>query len=298
MSIYIILFIIFLILIIIFLIYKLLNFNHSIKEITIATNEILNNDTNQLITTSTSNKNINDLANKLNKHLKEIRKQELQYKVGNRELQESITNISHDIRTPLTAIKGYIDLIKKEKLKKNKLNYLKVIETKSDDLINLTEQLYDYSKCLDLKDKIVKEKICINDILENVLLSYYSLIKEKKINPKINISEKKIYRNIDKNMAVRIFENVISNAIKYTDKDIQISLFENGKIIIKNKSHLLDSTSIGKIFDRYYTVESGSKTSGIGLSIAKQLVEINDGTITAKYIKGYLIIEINFLGSI
>ena len=294
MSIYIILFIIFLILIIIFLIYKLLNFNHSIKEITIATNEILNNDTNQLITTSTSNKNINDLANKLNKHLKEIRKQELQYKVGNRELQESITNISHDIRTPLTAIKGYIDLIKKEKLKKNKLNYLKVIETKSEDLINLTEQLYDYSKCLDLKDKIVKEKICINDILENVLLSYYSLIKEKKINPKINISEKKIYRNIDKNMAVRIFENVISNAIKYTDKDIQISLFENGKIIIKNKSHLLDSTSIGKIFDRYYTVESGSKTSGIGLSIAKQLVEINDGTITAKYIKGYLIIEIIF----
>lgn len=294
MSIYIILFIIFLILIIIFLIYKLLNFNHSIKEITISTNEILNNDTNQLITTSTSNKNINDLANNLNKHLKEIRKQELQYKVGNRELQESITNISHDIRTPLTAIKGYIDLIKKEKFKKNKLNYLKVIETKSEDLINLTEQLYDYSKCLDLKDKIVKEKICINDILENVLLSYYSLIKEKKINPKINISEKKIYRNIDKNMAVRIFENVISNAIKYTDKDIQISLFENGKIIIKNKSHLLDSTSIGKIFDRYYTVESGSKTSGIGLSIAKQLVEINDGTITAKYIKGYLIIEIIF----
>lgn len=294
MSIYIILFIIFLILIIIFLIYKLLNFNHSIKEITIATSEILNNDTNQLITTSTSNKNINDLANKLNKHLKEIRKQELQYKVGNRELQESITNISHDIRTPLTAIKGYIDLIKKEKLKKNKLNYLKVIETKSEDLINLTEQLYDYSKCLDLKDKIVKEKICINDILENVLLSYYSLIKEKKINPKLNISEKKIYRNIDKNMAVRIFENVISNAIKYTDKDIQISLFENGKIIIKNKSHLLDSTSIGRIFDRYYTVENGTKASGIGLSIAKQLVEINDGTITAKYIKGYLIIEINF----
>lgn len=294
MSIYTILFIIFLILIIIFLIYKLLNFNHSIKEITIATNEILNNDTNQLITTSTSNKNINDLANKLNKHLKEIRKQELQYKVGNRELQESITNISHDIRTPLTAIKGYIDLIKKEKLKKNKLNYLKVIETKSEDLINLTEQLYDYSKCLDLKDKIVIEKICINDILENVLLSYYSLIKEKKINPKINISEKKIYRNIDKNMAVRIFENVISNAIKYTDKDIQISLFENGKIIIKNKSHLLDSTSIGKIFDRYYTIESGTKASGIGLSIAKQLVEINGGTITAKYIKGYLIIEINF----
>lgn len=294
MSIYIILFIIFLILIIIFLIYKLLNFNHSIKEITIATSKILNNDTNQLITTSTSNKNINDLANKLNKHLKEIRKQELQYKVGNRELQESITNISHDIRTPLTAIKGYIDLIKKEKLKKNKLNYLKVIETKSEDLINLTEQLYDYSKCLDLKDKIVKEKICINDILENVLLSYYSLIKEKKINPKLNISEKKIYRNIDKNMAVRIFENVISNAIKYTDKDIQISLFENGKIIIKNKSHLLDSTSIGRIFDRYYTVENGTKASGIGLSIAKQLVEINDGTITAKYIKGYLIIEINF----
>ena len=95
-------------------------------------------------------------------------------------------------------------------------------------------------------------------------------------------------------MAIRILENIISNTIKYTDEDIKITLLDNGKIIIKNKSHVLDNTTVNKMFDRYYTIENGSNTSGIGLSIAKQLVNINGGKITAKYSQGYLIVELEF----
>lgn len=294
MSIYIIFLIISLVLIIIFLIYYIIGINISIKEIEDNLDIILNNDTNKLITISTSNKRLNRLTTNLNSSLRKIRKLELSYKNGNKELQESITNISHDLRTPLTAIKGYIDLIKKEKSKKKIVEYLKIIENKSEDLAILTEQLYDYSKSLDLKDKLKKEKVCINDILEDTILSYYALIKKKNLTPEINITTKRIYRKIDKNMAIRILENIISNTIKYTDEDIKITLLDNGKIIIKNKSHVLDNTTVNKMFDRYYTIESGSNTSGIGLSIAKQLVNINGGKITAKYSQGYLIVELEF----
>lgn len=294
MSIYIIFLIISLVLIIIFLIYYIIGINISIKEIEDNLDIILNNDTNKLITISTNNKMLNRLTTNLNSSLRKIRKLELSYKNGNKELQESITNISHDLRTPLTAIKGYIDIIKKEKSKKKIVEYLKIIENKTEDLVILTEQLYDYSKSLDLKDKLKKEKVCINDILEDTILSYYALIKKKNLTPEINITTKRIYRKIDKNMAIRILENIISNTIKYTDEDIKITLLDNGKIIIKNKSHVLDNTTVNKMFNRYYTIESGSNTSGIGLSIAKQLVNINGGKITAKYSQGYLIVELEF----
>lgn len=292
MSIYWILIIIFLILVIIFLISKIVIINLSIKEIEINIEKILKEDSNRLITISTNNINLKKLANNLNLYIYEFRKQEKKYKNGNQELQKSITNISHDLRTPLTAIKGYIDLIEKDNLNKKQSNYLKIISDKVDILTTLTEQLYDYSKCLDLKDKIKKEKVCINDILEDVLVSYYELFKQKKITPKILIVEKKIFKYLDKNMFVRVLENIISNALKYSEDNFEVNLLDNGKIIISNKTKSLNITNVKKIFNRYYTLQTGSKSSGLGLSIAKQLIELNGGNIYAKYKNNNLIIEI------
>ena len=292
MSIYWILIIIFLILVIIFLISKIVIINLSIKEIETNIEKILKEDSNRLITISTNNINLKKLANNLNLYIYEFRKQEKKYKNGNQELQKSITNISHDLRTPLTAIKGYIDLIEKDNLNKKQSNYLKIISDKVDILTTLTEQLYDYSKCLDLKDKIKKEKVCINDILEDVLVSYYELFKQKNITPKILIVEKKIFKYLDKNMFVRVLENIISNALKYSEDNFEVNLLDNGKIIISNKTKSLNITNVKKIFNRYYTLQTGSKSSGLGLSIAKQLIELNGGNIYAKYKNNNLIIEI------
>lgn len=292
MSIYWILIIIFLILVIIFLISKIVIINLSIKEIETNIEKILKEDSNRLITISTNNINLKKLANNLNLYIYEFRKQEKKYKNGNQELQKSITNISHDLRTPLTAIKGYIDLIEKDNLNKKQSNYLKIISDKVDILTTLTEQLYDYSKCLDLKDKIKKEKVCINDILEDVLVSYYGLFKQKKITPKILIVEKKIFKYLDKNMFVRVLENIIFNALKYSEDNLEVNLLNTGKIIISNKTKSLNITNVKKIFNRYYTLQTGSKSSGLGLSIAKQLIELNGGNIYAKYKNNNLIIEI------
>ncbi len=292
MSIYWILLIICLILIIIFLIAKIIIINISIKEIELNIEKILEDDSKCLITVSTNNRKLKRLASNLNLYIHEFRKQERKYKNGNQELQMVITNISHDLRTPLTAIKGYIDLIEIDKLNINQQKYLKIIGDKVDVLTNLTEQLYDYSKCLDLKDKIKKEKVCINEVLEEVLISYYELFKKKNITPIITINKDKIFKYFDRNMFIRVLENIISNALKYSEKNFKVNLLKNGKIIISNETKKLNLTNISKIFNRYYTLESGEKSSGVGLSIAKQLIELCGGNINAKYKNSNLIIEI------
>ena len=279
-------------LIIVVLSLKLILFRKSIKEIQKSLHRIIQIDTNNLITVSSNDREIKALANSLNIELKKLRKQKLQYENGNQELKRLITDISHDLRTPLTAISGYIELLEEEDL--NKKEYVKIIKNKTKELTVLAEQLRDLSIGLDLERKIKKEKCCVNDILEETIASLYNSFKDKKVEPNISICEKKIYRNIDKDMIIRVFENIISNAIKYSDSNCNITLKEDGKISFSNKASKLDVITVKRIFERYYTVENIKKYSGLGLSIAKQLVEMNEGMITAKYIKDELYIEILF----
>ena len=275
-----------------FIIIKLNLIKKSIKEIKIQLTSILKSDTNNLITISSSDKDVKELANILNIELKELREQKLQYENGNQEFKKSITNISHDMRTPLTAISGYIDLIKDEKENGKQHEYIEIIERKTNDLITLTEQLFDFSKTMDIDTKIRKEECCINEILEEMLANYYIIFKEKNIIPQIEITEEKIYRMVDKNTIVRVFENILSNVSKYSNGDFKVVLDRDGKITFSNKATSLDATTVQKIFYRYFTVENAKKSTGLGLSIAKQLIELNRGKIAARYLNGYLIIEI------
>lgn len=286
MSIYFYITITVLIIILIVLILKLFFIKKSIKEIRSNLSRILKSDTNNLITIDTNNKEISELANTLNIELKNLRRERLQYENGNQELKRSITNISHDIRTPLTAISGYIDLIKQNEDKEKQEEYIKIVERKTNDLINLTEQLFDFSKTVDITPQIKKEKICINEILEESLANFYGVFKEKNIIPKLEITDKKIYKFVDKNAITRVFENILSNVIKYSSGNFKVKLESNGKIIFSNKASSLDATTVEKIFDRYYTVENAKKSTGLGLSIAKQLVELNKRNYNWKIYKG------------
>ena len=106
-----------------------------------------------------------------------------------------------------------------------------------------------------------------------------------------------VYKKLNKASIIRIFENILSNISKYCVNNFKVELKDDGTIIIANKVKvgLLDATTVQKIFDRYFTVENAKKSTGIGLSIAKELVELNDGSISANFTKDTLIIEIKFL---
>lgn len=277
----------------IFLILKLYLIKHSIKEIEKSFTYILKADTNNIITISSSDKDIKSLAININDNLTDLRKQTLQYKSGNQELKKIITNISHDLRTPLTAIKGYIDLIQQENLSNKQKQYLKIVKKKSNELTELTKQLFEFSKLMDIDIKIEKEQCCINEILEETLVSYYNIFKEKNIVSKVSICNNKIYKMINRISIIRVFENVLSNVSKYSNGDFKVIMNENGTILFSNKASSLDATTVQKIFDRYFSVENAKESTGIGLSIAKKLIELNNGTIKATYNNGYLIIEID-----
>ena len=277
----------------ILLITKIYYMRKSIKEIETSLDNILKENTNNLITISSSDKEIKNLASLLNIELKKLRDEQLQYENGNQSLKSIITNLSHDIRTPLTVINGYIELINKNK--ENTPKYIGIIERKTKELTILTEELFDYSKTMDIGLKMPKENCCINEILENTLINYYSIFKSKNINPQIKISKNKIYKNVNKNTIIRVFENILSNIIKYSEGDFNVTLDDSGKITFSNETKKLDTTTVAKIFDRYYTVENAKSSTGIGLSIAKQLVELNGGIIKAEYIRNKLIIEIKWV---
>lgn len=278
----------------ILLIFKLYFLRNSINEIAKSFSFIINADTNNIISISSTDKSIKNLAINLNRDLIDLRTRKLQYDNGNQELKKIITNISHDLRTPLTAIKGYIDLMDEDALSKKQKQYLNIIEKKSNELTELTEQLFDFSKTIDFDIAIKKEKYCINEILEETLISYYSIFKEKNIVPEIMICKEKIYKLVNKNALIRIFENVLSNIFKYSNGNFKVELKNDGIITFSNKATSLDETTVQKIFNRYFSVENAKESTGIGLSIAKQLVELNNGNIYANYKKETLYISISF----
>ena len=285
MSIWFYLFIIATILCIVF-ITKYFVIKKSIKEIEESISFIISSDTNALITISSNDKDLKKLSTVLNKDLKKLRELEIKYNQGNQELNRSITNISHDLRTPLTAIRGYLDLFDLKGLNKKQQEYLIYIDSKV--------KLFDFSSGIDNENNFEKEDIYVNQVLEDVICSYYELFKQNNITPVVNITKQKIIRYVNEIMLKRILENIISNAIKYSEDNFVISLKDNGDLEFSNKTKLIDRTSLGKIFDRFYTVENAKKSTGIGLSIAKQLVELNDGKIIAEYKNNNLIITITF----
>lgn len=281
-------------LILTFFLTKLYILKKSFKEIENSLEEILSLDTNNIITISSNDKDIKKLVYNLNKEIKELRKQRIQYENGNQTIKNIITNISHDMRTPLTAIMGYIDLIKDEKENNIKKEYIDIIERKTNELKILTDNFFDFSKAVDIRNKMKKERCSLNEVLEESLLEFYSIFKNKNIIPKIEICKEKVYRDLDRILIKRVFENILSNICKYSKENFEVSLSKDGKIIFSNKTDNLDVVSIERIFDRYYTVENARKSAGIGLSIAKQLIELNNGKISAKYKDNYLSIVIEF----
>lgn len=278
----------------IFLALKFFIMKNEIKNLGKSLEYIIETDTNNLITINSTDRDLKNLAILLNKDLRKLRKLELEYKNGSGELKSSITNISHDLRTPLTAIRGYLDLMDNANLTKQQIKYLQIIDDKVKDLTELTEQLFDFSKTLDIDNEIKCENVCINDVLEDTLASFYSLFKTHNITPKIDICEETIIKPLNKNMLKRIFENIISNALKYSEKDFNVKMTSDGTIEFSNETAKLDKVSLEKLFCRYYTVSNAKKSNGIGLSIAKQLVDLSGGVIEAKYKNKRLIIKVKF----
>ena len=265
----------------------------SMDEICSCLSEHLSSDTNQLITVSSSDKHVRRLASEIAGQLAELRRQRRQYINGDRELKEAVTNISHDLRTPLTAICGYLELFEAEEMTDNTRRYVEQIANRTEALKALTEELFRYSVISSLSD-LNYEKVNVGRVLEDTLISFYGAFEQKNITPQIDLPEEVVWRTLDKSALSRIFGNIIGNAVKYSDGDFSVTMSDTGEITFSNTASELSSVDVGKLFDRFYTVDSARKSTGLGLSIAKLLTVRMSGSIAADYSRNILTITVRF----
>lgn len=139
------------------------------------------------------------------------------------------------------------------------------------------------------------ERMDVVQALEERLLSFYAVMQEKEIEPQISLPEESVWRELDAGAIDRIFSNVISNAIKYSDGDFQIEMDARGHITFTNTAKELNSVIVEKLFDRFYTVDASRNSTGLGLSIARILTERMGGNISAHYQDSKLSIFLEFL---
>ncbi len=284
-----------LVLIIVLLILKIAVVKKSVREIRADFAASKKGDSNTLITLSSRDRDLLNLASDMNETLKEQRKMYLLYNRGDQELKNSIANISHDLRTPLTAISGYLELLKQEEKSEAVDKYLAIIEERTNHMKKLTTEMFEYSVIVASDEsELVLEDVDLNRMLEDCVMNYYAALSEKNIDLSVDITENKIIRKLNKAQTERIFSNLISNALKYSDGDLSISMKDDGEIIFSNTAHKLTPVLTERLFGRFYTVENARNSTGLGLSIAKTFVERMKGEIRAEYHDNKLYIIIKF----
>lgn len=276
--------------IILFLCLRLSLIKRSAREIRKQFAQKLSMDTNTCIGISSRDKDMRCLADDLNAQLQILRKKQIRYEQGDRELKDAVTNISHDLRTPLTAIISYLDLMEQNPAKARQ--YIPILQERTDALAQLTEELFRYSLVTSPQYSCPVQPAAVNNILEESILGYYALLQESGIIPVIAITEKRIIRAVNREALTRVFTNLLHNAARYSDGDLHIAMDDDGTITFSNRASGLDEIQAGKLFDRFFTIESARKSTGLGLSIAKALVEKMGGSITAEFTQGILHIRI------
>lgn len=284
-----------LLIIIVLLIIKICLMKKSAREISESFLDRLTEDTNTLIDISSRDRHMRKLAQEINIQLNKLKEERHRFQQGDRELKDAVTNISHDLRTPLTAVCGYLDLLEREETSEDAGRYLAVIRSRTEILRQLTEELFRYSVFTSAADKAPGEPVILNRLLEDSISAFYAALKQRDITPRITLPEEKIRRTLSRSACSRLFGNLISNALKYSDGDLEITLKDTGEIIFSNHASHLDRIQVERLFDRFYTVETASsRSNGLGLSIARALTEQMGGAISAGYEDGILRICILF----
>ena len=261
----------------------LLVLRHSLREAAEELDEKLRTDTNTLISISSGDRAMQSLVTHINRQLQALRRERLRLHSGNAELTAAVTNVSHDLRTPLTALCGYLDLLEQEPQTEAAARYLTVIRERTDAMRALTEELFRYSVLTATADELHTEPVCLNDVLEQSLAGFYGALSARGITPSVQLPEEKVIRPLDAAALRRVFDNILSNAAKYSDGDLAVVLTPDGEVTFSNRASALSRVEAARLFDRFYTVDSARGSTGLGLSIAKLLTEKLHGTISADY---------------
>ena len=274
-------------------------YQRQVKDICRQLAFLMKHDSNMLIHREFGLGGIGMLSDRLNDLLELRRKEKQYYQEKETLIADTYTNLSHDIRTPLTSLDGYFQLMEACENVEEQRRYLNIIHERIHSLNEMLEELFMFTKLKNESYRLELTSCCINRILKETVFSYYDDWVRREIQPDIQITEEQLYIDGNKQGLSRIIQNVIKNGLDHGEKKIRIVLKrEQNRAVLRISNQVIASEQIDieHVLDRFYKADAArSKTStGLGLSIAREFVRRMNGEIGAKIEENEFIVEMSF----
>lgn len=249
---------------------------------------------NRVVKTSVPDKKLEELLEAVNGNLKAIRQERRSYMKNERKLKEQIENISHDLRTPLTAILGYLKMIDTREMDKENKEFLEIAIKKSYSLQKLTAEFYELSRVTASDFKLELESVDVGRVLKETCLENYTLLEKEGLSVRLPDFGGEIAAVGNAEAFRRIFSNLIQNSVRYAKSELIIDLKAGSQ---EKRVEVCFSNDISpeqevpepdRLFERFYMQEQSRNHggTGLGLTISKTLAEHMHGTIRAEYSGG------------
>lgn len=274
-------------------------YRHQIKNVKSQISFLNQHETNMLITSDQKSGCVADLTDELNTLIAQTAALRKEIADSESHLKDTIINLSHDIRTPLTSMDGYFQLLLKSDDPEERQQYAAVISDRLSSLKEMLDELFTYAKLTNKAYEVELSPCAVNEILLSVLFSFYKDIKQRGIEPLVNVPEQDIFIQGNEPALRRIFQNILKNCIEHGNNQLSVRLINSSdmvQIYFENDYQMQEPIDANKVFDRFYKADGArSKTStGLGLSIAKELVERLNGSITGNVKNDIFTITITF----
>ncbi|MGD6903365.1 sensor histidine kinase [Bacillus infantis] len=250
--------------------------------------QVNQNQTSKKVDISYHDRHFEELAKEINNQMDLTKQAEAVKRSTENELKQAISHISHDIRTPMTSILGYIQFLESDELSHElKKEYIATIKNSAGRLKILLEDFFELSIIEQTDYPMKLERVRSNDLIADALLGFYEEFKKRNIEPDIHIPDHKIMIVADASAVKRVVENLVVNAIRYSTGNVSIRLEERDAAVVLKISNTVDQLSeqdVHHMFDRFYKADQTrtGKGTGLGLPIAKSLMEKMNGNISAE----------------
>lgn len=274
-------------------------YRRQIKNVKSQISFLNQHETNMLITSDQKSGCVAELTDELNTLIEQTAALRKEIADNESHLKDTIINLSHDIRTPLTSMDGYFQLLLKSDDPVERQQYATVISDRLSSLKEMLDELFTYAKLTNKAYEVELSPCAVNEILLSVLFSFYKDIKQRGIKPLVNVPEQDIFIQGNEPALRRIFQNILKNCIEHGNNQLSVRLINTAdtvQIYFENDYQTQEPIDANKVFDRFYKADGArSKTStGLGLSIAKELVERLNGSITGNVKNDIFTITITF----
>lgn len=267
---------------------RLYSLQRDMKALAVEVQRCLADQTNRRLSVGGRQRALRRLAAVLDEALQGLCRQRWRYTQGDSELKEAVVGVCHDLRTPLTALIGYLELAGREDNPPATARYLALIAQRAEALRQRMQELLRYTVVLATAGQIQPRPLDLNAAVETAVAGFYGALVERGILPVIRLPRRRVQCMADPGALARVLDNLLSNALRYSDGDLVIDLAEDGTLCFANAAHRLDAVEVGRLFDRYFSVEAPQDATGLGLAVARTLVQRMDGALTADYADGRL----------